>query len=239
LKKNHKGETALTIAIMNFPIENKEEMLLIIQHFLEHSQIKENVENICNPLKLLLNATMRSNNILVDLTLFKLMITSQFRDEGYIKIVNLLEIRRQYHYLINEIKAISLGSIALFVFKNYVPIENVCGLQPYIQVMLDAGFDMQAGGVSPLTVFILKIELDNSHDVEITDTQPEGEVPEPHPASKFIDFLINHGAHVGQQTLSLRDMNANVQVQREQLYLPDALFAALYTGKFSFIYCVS
>jgi hypothetical protein len=212
-------------------MDSKEEMFLIIKHLLHHPQLNLNVEIIRNgaknPQKVLLNSyAIFTCNILDEksVELFKLIIHSQFKETSYLENVKLV------CYLFKE-QIMSLGSIAVFLIKYYRRSENICALQHYVQILLDAGFDMQIGDVSPLTLFILNIQRYNNK-VEITDTQPEGEVPEPHPASKFIDFLINHGAHVGQQMLPLRYYrDKNLLALREKLFLPDALLAALNTGE--------
>jgi ankyrin repeat protein len=243
LEENNKNETVLTIAIssyisfrliqFSFWKENKEEMLLLIRHFLEHPQLNQNAEIIRsganNPLKVLFMFCNNCDKVIVFdenfFELFKLIIHSQFKDSSYLENVEL-------KVSLFESQIVSLGSIAVFLNKYYIQSTNISALQPCIQVMLDAGFDMQTGDVSPLTVFLLNVQYDDDvPNVEITDTQPEGKIPEPHPASKFIDFLINHGAHAGQQTLTLDNRDTDLQVLREQLYLPDAVLAALYTGE--------
>jgi ankyrin repeat protein len=240
LEENNKKETVLTIAIRLFKkCNNKEQMLLIIKHFLEHPQVNQNVISICDgknhPKKVLLSIFDTHYNNSDFVKLFKIIIHSQFKDESYLENVQL----QNHHNLIDQTNNVSLGSIALLVNNyrpiNYIRIENNRALQPYIQDLLDAGFDMQAGGLSPLTVFILKIKSGYIFNVVITGDQPEeGDEPWPHPTSNFIDFLIANGAHVGQQMLPLGCIDATLQVVREQLYLPDALLAALYTRKFSF-----
>jgi hypothetical protein len=104
----------------------------------------------------------------------------------------------------------------------------------YIHILLQAGFNMHEG-ISPLTVFILKVEYADASlkYVEITDAQPAECDLQPHPASLFIDFLIEHGAHVGQHMLMLRDTDERREALRIQLYVPDVLLAALKSGNFS------
>jgi hypothetical protein len=91
-----------------------------------------------------------------------------------------------------------------------------------VLVLLDAGFDMTVG-ISPLSVFILT-SRDRS---DVTQT--------PSPASQFIDFVIEHGAHVGQQRLTPRESNVKLEALRVQLHLPDALHCALQSGELSYI----
>jgi hypothetical protein len=54
LEESNYKETVLTIAIRSFIqwIENKKEMLLIIRYFLDHPQLKQNVELICNAVQI-------------------------------------------------------------------------------------------------------------------------------------------------------------------------------------------
>jgi ankyrin repeat protein len=237
--KNNEDKTVLTITVSLFEsMLNKKEMLLIIRHLLGCPQLNQNVELFSyganNPQKVLFDSIRCSDNFLKQklLDILKMIIDSQFKDTRYVENIEAGK-EHEYHQFMNE-TIVPVGSIALLLNTTF-RIKNICDLQTFIQVMLDAGFDMQTGGISPLTVFILNINLNfgNNFNVEITDTQPaEGEVPQKSPDTMLIDFLIANGAHVGQQILILRYIDSDLQALREQLFLPDALLAALYTGKF-------
>jgi hypothetical protein len=131
------------------------------------------------------------------------------------------------------------GAIALLLNKYFVS-QHIFALMNYIHILLEAGFNMHEG-ISPLTVFILKVEYDYEPSlryVQISDAQPAECDFEPHPASMFIDFLIEHGAHVGQHMLMLRNTDERREALRIQLYVPDVLLAVLKSGKFSLWYKV-